>query len=146
MKTALCLLLSAPANSGRAETVYKCGDNGKTVFTGTPTGPSCQPMGLQVIEADPQEAARQRRETELWNERRTEQVRQSLAREARTEQRKRKAELDAVSVVPRLRVVTRRGYGRRSRSVLATDTVTVTVPLPQDSSASNPPTGSAGSK
>lgn len=116
MKSAPLLLFAALPLLAGADTVYKCVDGGRTAFTGTPTGPSCQPMGIQATEPDPQEAARQRRETELWNEQRQEQVQRILDREAKTERDRHKAELDAVSMVPRLSLLPParpRRYGNR---------------------------------
>lgn len=56
------LPLSPP---GAADPVFRCLENGRTAYSAQPGGPSCQPVDLKVIEADPREAARQRRETEL---------------------------------------------------------------------------------
>jgi hypothetical protein len=48
--------LAAPA--ARAEPVYRCVKNGKTVFTDSPSDPSCQPLDLKVQQPDPAEVAR----------------------------------------------------------------------------------------
>ncbi|SMF94448.1 hypothetical protein SAMN02949497_1764 [Methylomagnum ishizawai] len=145
MKAALrFLFVMVPALAG-ADTIYKCEDNGKAVFTATPTGPSCQPMGLKVIEADPKEAARLRRETELWNEQRREMVQDSLAREAKATQQRRKAELDAVKTNPR-----RSTKGGQWQSGLGADPgpEKATVPIAPDTASSGSGTnrGSAGGR
>ncbi len=42
------------------EVVYKCVEGGKVNFTQAPTGDHCQPLELNVIQPNPDEAARQR--------------------------------------------------------------------------------------
>jgi hypothetical protein len=95
LATLLAALLASPP--GAADPVFRCLENGKTVYSAKPGGASCQSMDLKVIEADPREAARQRRETELWNEERTRAVQQSLAQEAKAEAQRRRTEVEAVA-------------------------------------------------
>jgi hypothetical protein len=114
MRAALFILLSSLAaipSIGSAETVFRCTENGKTTFTAKPTGPSCQPRDLKVIEPEPQEAARQRQELENWKAREADETRRIMEREARTEAQRRKAELDALGPA---RTQTGTAYPRQS--------------------------------
>jgi len=104
MKPAFSVLLcvfAALHQAVNAGGVFRCEENGKTIFTEQATGASCQPMELKVIEPDSQEADRQRLETELWKERREMEAQRSLDRDARARQSLRAAEIEAVSRVPR---------------------------------------------
>jgi hypothetical protein len=112
----LAALLTAPPAPAAAETVFRCDENGKTIFTQNPSGASCQPLELKVIEPDPEEAARQRRESELWNEERERLVQQSRDREAKAAAQKRQAELKALTAETGRRGKARAGRSRRGRA------------------------------
>jgi len=61
MKAISSILFSALAAvpvAVHADPVYRCVQNGVTVFTDDPTGPSCTRMDLQVYQPSPEELAR----------------------------------------------------------------------------------------
>jgi hypothetical protein len=92
----LSVLAVLPVAAG-AQSVFRCAENGKTTFTSNPTGPSCQPLDIRAD--DPpvtEDLARKQRELEEWNQRREEEVQQSLARESAAETQRRKGELAAL--------------------------------------------------
>lgn len=72
MKTLALGLLSAvlavPLTVG-ADSVFRCTENGRTVFTDKPDGASCNSVEIEIRQPDPEEIARMQREKEQAAER-----------------------------------------------------------------------------
>lgn len=103
------LLAAAPVHAE----IFRCQDNGRTTYAETP-GPSCQSMNIQMTPGDPKEAERMRRQQDdydAWLEQQTDQI---AARDQAIE-RRREAELKALSLAQAPIIGQRRGYGRGSR-------------------------------
>jgi hypothetical protein len=97
MRTRLIIaLLSVALSPAEAGGVFRCTENGKTLFLEQPTGPNCQPMDIHVAPAGTDDIARKQQELQEWNRRREEQVQQGLARDAAITSQRRNAELSAL--------------------------------------------------
>ncbi|MFN5744724.1 MAG: hypothetical protein ACK443_01320 [Methylococcaceae bacterium] len=52
----------------RAETVFRCIDNGRTAFTERASGPNCEALNLRAPQPNPDDAARQKEALRQWSE------------------------------------------------------------------------------
>jgi hypothetical protein len=96
MRLPVLIVLStfmACSGSVSAETVFRCTENGKTIFTESATGPACRPLDIRADPADSEDVARRQQESQEWNRRREEIVQQGLARDAMVEAQRRRAEI-----------------------------------------------------
>lgn len=79
---------------------YRCIEHGKTLYTETAIGPSCQRLDLKTHPSGAEAVPRQPREWDIWRSRRDHDVHRSLDREAAARVRRRQAELRALGSGP----------------------------------------------
>lgn len=61
-------LVMLQAGLARAETVYRCIDNGRTAFTERASGPNCEALNLHTPQPNADDAARQKKALRQWSE------------------------------------------------------------------------------
>lgn len=87
------ILLILPA--ARADTVYRCVQNGKLLFTDEPAGSSCEPLHLQVPQPNPEDLAR-------WQEKKRQRAEQERLEQDEAERRQLlQAQVDAARAAAR---------------------------------------------
>lgn len=110
VRLVIALTLLAQANTADAGSVFRCVENGKTSFSATATGPTCQPLDLkEAAPPDPNAVARQQRELEEWSKQRDFEVQNIQRREAISREAELSARLRALgpAVTPGQRVKAR---------------------------------------
>jgi hypothetical protein len=98
-----------------AEGVFRCVENGRTVFSQSATNPSCQAIELRSEQPDPESASRQRLELEQWRQRRDLEVQRIRDRETAAEAERRREQLRALGPSAREARITARRQARAQR-------------------------------
>ncbi|MGZ8248111.1 hypothetical protein [Methylomagnum sp.] len=104
MRPSLCiatLAMLALSHTADAGSVFRCVENGKTSFSETATGPTCQPLNIKDNPpTHPRDLARQQQTLEEWSRQRDFEVQNILRREAIARSEELKARLKALGPAP----------------------------------------------
>ncbi|CAL1240255.1 hypothetical protein [Candidatus Methylocalor cossyra] len=103
------LVLIPMAPWAGADTVYRCVQNGKTIFSDTPVAGSCVPLEIKVPQADPAELAR------LEEKKRQEAERDRREREQAEQERAIRAQEASARAMARLAEAQRQLAEQRAR-------------------------------